>query len=921
MITALAMMAVIMPTLPAGARDMGKVGEYQTISAGDQGYTAAIKEDGSLWTWGDNRCGQLGDGTIENKYTPIKIMDNVVAASAGCDHTAVIKEDGSLWIWGWNEDGQLGDGTTENKTTPVKIMDNVAAVSMGFSHTAAIKEDGSLWTWGENIFGQLGDGTTYLSNPIPTKVMEGVRLPGGNVNLTPSTSAPAPSTPQPSESTLKIYSNEPTLSTAAGNSFLIGASIKNDDGSTGDLSGLSVTVEDGSVVGTGGSDTRDGVVYYQMTAKKEGITQIKISDSKTGQSAALDFAVNRQVGNAYTLNTVPKSSGSGDDANFYKFSGLYIDNFDYDRNGGDASVSFDAYSENYTYGTVESYNADGSLHDVRVIDKFWLETSISDIWNEIVEIGKDMKEDIGLWDYRSYINTKETTVENLVVPKGGYIKITPNTRESGICSLINALDMIGQIADAVPDSNKSEVASTAAEKVKKEDKTLLETYCSALTKKITGKNAKGEANTKAFINVLREMFSMGTLRDFAVSTFTDSAIGTAKSVAEDLFVEKTGPFGKALDVFFAGTKYALLATQSEFFIRKMNAGSIIIHNPDGDKRVCSDVTVECEMSDDTAFDVYMIDKNDPAILEARKNNPRRFKDATHLRAFEMNLVENGRIIRPNGKTKVTIALPEGLIGYTGDITVYRVEDDGSLTNMNAFANGTSIVFETDHFSTYILTATGGEAEKPETEEGQVVVENNTIVSEWAAEEVQEAFDEEIVPEVLKGEDLTKQVDRAEFAAIAVNLYEKLSGKTAVGTENPFGDISGNACESDILKAYNLNITAGTSDITFDPGTLISREQVATMLCRAYKKSEFPGWSLATDANYPLNFMGVEKFADDAEISDYAKESVYFMARWDIIAGVGDNKFAPKNSVELGESYGYATREQAVVIALRSAKHL
>lgn len=195
------------------------------------------------------------------------------------------------------------------------------------------------------------------------------------------------------------------------------------------------------------------------------------------------------------------------------------------------------------------------------------------------------------------------------------------------------------------------------------------------------------------------------------------------------------------------------------------------------------------------------------------------------------------------------------------------------------------------------------------------------VSNWAKEEVEEAYDEKLVPEVLVGKDLTQKVDRAEFAAIAVALYENLTGSKATKSNNPFNDIYGNGCEDDILKAYNLDITTGTSATTFDPNVNITREQMATMLTRAYKKSEFKDWTIAKDADYPLNFMGVQKFADDSEISDYAKESVYFMARWDIIKGVGGNKFAPKNSATLGESYGYATREQAVIVALRSAKHL
>lgn len=196
------------------------------------------------------------------------------------------------------------------------------------------------------------------------------------------------------------------------------------------------------------------------------------------------------------------------------------------------------------------------------------------------------------------------------------------------------------------------------------------------------------------------------------------------------------------------------------------------------------------------------------------------------------------------------------------------------------------------------------------------------VSDWAMPEIEEAYEENLIPDVLIGEDLTQRVNRAEFAAIAVALYENLSETTVnPATINPFTDISDNECKDKILTAYNLDITAGTSATTFDPHTHITREQMAAMLARAYKKSEFEGWSLANDADFPLNFMGAQRFADDDEISEYAKESVYFMVKWDIIKGVGDNKFAPKNTSSLGDSYGYATREQAVIIALRSAKHL
>ena len=136
-------------------------------------HSLAIKNDGSLWAWGRNSYGQLGDGTTTNKTTPVKIMDNVVSTSAGLYHSLAIKNDGSLWAWGYNNCGQLGDGTTTNKTTPVKIMDNVVSTSAGLYHSLAIKNDGSLWAWGYNNCGQLGDGTT-TNKTTPVKIMDNV---------------------------------------------------------------------------------------------------------------------------------------------------------------------------------------------------------------------------------------------------------------------------------------------------------------------------------------------------------------------------------------------------------------------------------------------------------------------------------------------------------------------------------------------------------------------------------------------------------------------------------------------------------------------------------------------------------------------------------------------------------------------------
>jgi hypothetical protein len=132
--------------------------EMQRLAAGYL-HGLALKPDGSLWAWGDNRHGQLGDGTTA-RSTPVQVLTGVAAVSAGTWHTLALKTDGSLWAWGWNGVGQLGDGTTTDRLTPVQVLSGVAAVSAGHNHTLAIKTDGSLWAWGSNQYGQLGDGTT-----------------------------------------------------------------------------------------------------------------------------------------------------------------------------------------------------------------------------------------------------------------------------------------------------------------------------------------------------------------------------------------------------------------------------------------------------------------------------------------------------------------------------------------------------------------------------------------------------------------------------------------------------------------------------------------------------------------------------------------------------------------------------------------
>ncbi len=159
-------------------------GRQVTVLAAGEGHNFVISEDQSLWAWGPNGSGRLGDGTTLDRPTPVEVVipgDRApVAIAAGNQHTLALAEDGTVWSWGLNTVGQLGDGTTTSRSTPGAVNlppgVRIVAISSRYSHSMAIDEDGGLWAWGYNQYGQLGDGTTTTaSSPVAVQALPGGR--------------------------------------------------------------------------------------------------------------------------------------------------------------------------------------------------------------------------------------------------------------------------------------------------------------------------------------------------------------------------------------------------------------------------------------------------------------------------------------------------------------------------------------------------------------------------------------------------------------------------------------------------------------------------------------------------------------------------------------------------------------------------
>ncbi|MYN37806.1 hypothetical protein GTP55_00295 [Duganella sp. FT109W] len=168
--------SVLVRTSPVkvGGPDKSNTATYTAASAGGT-HTIAIQKDGSLWTWGDNTSGQLGNastgGTVLSPAHIGSLTYNSI--SAGANHSMAIDTTGKLWAWGANSAGQLGNnasaGGTLNVPTQITTDSDWTIVSAGGAHTLAVRTNGTLWAWGANSDGQLGDGSG-IDQIAPTQV-------------------------------------------------------------------------------------------------------------------------------------------------------------------------------------------------------------------------------------------------------------------------------------------------------------------------------------------------------------------------------------------------------------------------------------------------------------------------------------------------------------------------------------------------------------------------------------------------------------------------------------------------------------------------------------------------------------------------------------------------------------------------------
>lgn len=239
------------------------ISDVVSISAGI-GFSLALKNDGTVWSWGFNDYGELGDGTNtstkKGDLTPVQVknLTNVTQISAKGLHSLALRKDGTVWSWGYNYGGCLGDGTFDNRYTPVEVvgLSNITSIEGG---NFAIKDDGTVWTWGLTLLNSNVK-RDYLSKPSYDQVIHDLGKP----------------TPYQ----IPGVSNVSSIDVDSGNHHVV---FVKDDGTV-----WTWGFNEYGQLGDGAADMEDYAPYQSTPTQVKGINNVKTAVAGSANSLALD---------------------------------------------------------------------------------------------------------------------------------------------------------------------------------------------------------------------------------------------------------------------------------------------------------------------------------------------------------------------------------------------------------------------------------------------------------------------------------------------------------------------------------------------------------------------------------------------------------------------------------------------------------
>lgn len=859
-----------------------------------------IKSDNSLWKWGYNFFGYLGDGTTKSTHIPVKIMDDVVYTACGGSYSAAIKSDNTLWLWGYNQKGQLGTGENKTVNIPTKIMNDVKKVSLGTQHSAAIKNDNSLWMWGENKKGKIGDGTT-TDKSIPTKIMDDVV----DIYLKNDTTYAIKT-----DGTLWVWgSNEYGEFGVEEPSFSV-VPIKVME-NVAQVSSCSVLKTDGSVwTWHGIYHSKTGLEFFQPTKIMDDVKNISC--------AGINMAI-KNDNSLWCWNTdtewasmwIPIGDGTTTSSqipinimNLTQFTNADIDTTVLKARKLVKNSSYNYYKTSDSPHTVMA----NELGNAKLMAGYYHFTE------EILK-GKTLSNFYEIILYDALINKKYSSTSTDLIEDFNYL-----ANKNAIAKLTKVCQEV--YGDAFSDAYYYQTADFLNKTIGADEEVAFMKYfneevLAPLGYTISGIRFAGKT-MKQIMDITVKAYTLSAVSDSQVkvlrlikqSTSETELINAADSLIQSIEIAKQNVYAEmftdnVVDITYETAFNIVKNTLTSGLEAKTPYALLYKYAYKGGKFVADNIYNASELSYD-ALCIIAINKTDIALRKALEICEENLKNNFSTENAEImiaaadslkSLLEFGNdvcisycegVAEGNVKAKefekymvesvpatAPLVLIKNIFGSESDSAQSCIK---SLTSINTILKSANWYSGYEDISYYLTEV------------------RSTNYSSWATDSIKGAKVLGFLPEYLEC-NYTENITRAEFATFLVNFIERKSGNSVYSlleekelpmVSVPFDD----ALFVDVDYAYRLGIIKGKGEGKFDPLAQITREEAAVMLTRTIKLLGYD----TTAFNYNL----------PGGISSWANDSVNFVYEKGIMQG-DETGFNPKGNI---------TKEQTIATLYR-----
>lgn len=511
---------------------------------------------------------------------------------------------------------------------------------------------------------------------------------------------------------IAVLTTEKSLSVKTGDSMWLAFGLM--DNSTGMLNEgwrkMAVSVSDPTVISLSAYEETEYGYSLEVTGKKEGATNVVITDTESGVFTEIVISVYDLYNKSYSYDIdniatfYPQNKWESDIAtNIYNLNGLYVNNYTCKKSNGKYYVTFDVYNERYHTASVDIYNAFGEWTDCEPIEKYTDVSSISDTVEQIYYLIADPI--TGKWlTYEQATLSKHTLIE-IEVPEGGYFTISNNFAESPGTFLFNSCEIIYNAACTLLDLLTS-------------DEIKLWEFSGMLKESIVDDAVLREEFIKLFIGVAENEIRDYT-KNIIEGNIDEATAGlsglfenmlnsmeldwkhlfkSVTGIGESAFELLAGAAGAALKGCFEISELSSQLLQALHLARSVDATYASVYsevdygyiNPHG-----VIVNTNGNIDYEAVLQVFRVSDSDSIDVVLNLDNP-----LEKYELYNICFVKNDKLVQPNGKVKVFIPIPEGMDGYTCNI--FRQESDGSWAILDAYVEGSYLVFETDHFSLYAV---------------------------------------------------------------------------------------------------------------------------------------------------------------------------------------------------------------------------